>query len=199
MPGPRQRHRQVDRDSGFADAALAGGHSDDRLHLRQQQRRLLSGAGMCMRRMSVSLLRCGSARRRRGGGGRGFVCGQHRGGIGDAGSAASAPARPRGAPAPSPRRAPGRSAASTCTSPSRNSIGFHQAGGDDVAARGRIFDFPQRVTQRVRGCCHRLAPWLLQSIARHRISGRATAPVSKHMAHRAASASGPLVRVACQE
>ena len=103
MPCARQRHRQVDRDGRFADAALAGGHRDDRLHVRQQQRRLLPVAvpvamrrGRRPARLRPAPAPCArSAPRWRW----------------SRPAAAPAAPRPRGAPAPSPRRAPGRSAA----------------------------------------------------------------------------------------
>ena len=71
MPLLRQRHRQVDRHGGLADAALAGGHRDDRLHLRQQQRRLLPAGRPCRAAMLPAALprlpaRAWPCRRRRG-------------------------------------------------------------------------------------------------------------------------------------
>ena len=58
----RQRHREVHRHGGFADAALAGGHRDDRLHLRQQQRRLLPVAAVAGRVAMPPCLRWPPAR-----------------------------------------------------------------------------------------------------------------------------------------
>ena len=71
QPLPRQRHRQIDRHGGLADAALAGRDRDDRADIGQQQWRL-----------GVTVPACRGSRRCRC-----RVRGQHRGRVGHAGLA----------------------------------------------------------------------------------------------------------------
>ena len=142
MTLPRQRDGEVDRDSGFADAALAGRDGDDRLHLRQQKRLLSALARVTT--MALMAVTCRGGRRRRR-----LVRGQDGGRVGHAGLT-----HQHGLSLP-PHRLHRRGMGTVGQQRRLHQAAahldpLHQAGGDDIPSGGRIFDRAQCGTQGIR-------------------------------------------------